>query len=58
VLGVALYPALLSLARSPAAVLPVVALNGLVGSGINLAFFDALLDTCRRTSSRCMWPST
>ncbi|UCC62105.1 MAG: MFS transporter [Anaerolineae bacterium] len=48
VLGVALYPALLALARAPAAVLPIVAFNGLVGSGLNLAFFDALLDTCPR----------
>ncbi len=48
VLGAALYPALLSLARAPAAVLPIVAFNGLIGSGLNLAFFDALLDTCPR----------
>jgi Na+/melibiose symporter-like transporter len=45
-LGSALYPALLSLTRSPVAVLPVVALNGLIGGGLNLAFFDALLSTC------------
>jgi Na+/melibiose symporter-like transporter len=48
VLGSALYPALLSLARSPAAVLPVVAFNGTIVAGLNLAFFDALLDTCPR----------
>jgi Na+/melibiose symporter-like transporter len=48
VLGTALYPALLSLARGPAAVLPIVAYNGLIGSGLNLAFFDALLDACPR----------
>jgi Na+/melibiose symporter-like transporter len=48
VLGVALYPALLALARAPAAVLPIVALNGVFGSGLNLAFFDALLDACPR----------
>jgi MFS family permease len=48
VMGVALYPALLALARAPAAVLPIVALNGVFGSGLNLAFFDALLDTCPR----------
>lgn len=48
VLGAALYPALLALARAPAAVLPIVAFNGLVGSGLNLAFFEALLDTCPR----------
>jgi MFS family permease len=46
VLGTALYPALLALARSPAAVLPAIAFNGLAGGGLNLAFFDALLDTC------------
>jgi MFS family permease len=48
VLGAALYPALLALARAPVGVLPVIAFNGLVGSGLNLAFFDALLDTCPR----------
>jgi MFS family permease len=48
VLGAALYPALLALAQTPAAVLPIVAFNGLVGSGLNLAFFEALLDTCPR----------
>jgi Na+/melibiose symporter-like transporter len=46
VFGTALYPALLSLARTPGAVLPVIAFNGLVGGGMNLAFFDALLETC------------
>ncbi|UCC62104.1 MAG: MFS transporter, partial [Anaerolineae bacterium] len=34
--------------RAPAAVLAVVAFQGLVGAGLNLAFFDALLDTCPR----------
>jgi hypothetical protein len=48
VLGTALYPALLSLTRSPVAVLPAIAFNGLVGAGLNLAFFDALLDVCPR----------
>ena len=46
VIGTALYPALLSLARTPAAVLPAIAFNGLAGSGLNLAFFDALLEVC------------
>jgi Na+/melibiose symporter-like transporter len=46
VLGTALYPALLTLTRSPAAVLPIIAFNGLAGGGLNLAFFDALLDVC------------
>jgi Na+/melibiose symporter-like transporter len=46
VLGSALYPALLSLARTPLATLPIVALNGVVGAGLNLAFFDALLEVC------------
>jgi MFS family permease len=46
VFGTALYPALLALTRAPAAVLGVVAFQGLVGAGLNLAFFDALLDTC------------
>jgi MFS family permease len=44
VLGAALYPALLALTRAPAAVLPMIALNGFAGAGINLAFFDALLE--------------
>ena len=48
VLGSALYPALLALTRTPWAVLPVIAFNGLVGAGLNLAFFDALLETCPR----------
>ncbi|UCC61581.1 MAG: MFS transporter, partial [Anaerolineae bacterium] len=48
VLGTALCPALLALTRAPAAVLAVVAFQGLVGAGLNLAFFDALLDTCPR----------
>jgi MFS family permease len=48
VLGTAIYPALLALTRAPAAVLAVVAFQGLAGAGINLAFFDALLDTCPR----------
>jgi Na+/melibiose symporter-like transporter len=48
VLGIALYPALLALARGPTAVLPVIAFNGLAGAGINLAFFDALLQACPR----------
>jgi MFS family permease len=46
VLGTALYPVLLTLARSPAAVVPIIAFNGLVGGGLNLAFFDALLEVC------------
>ena len=46
VMGSALYPALTALARTPAAVLPMVIINGLVGGGLNLAFFDTLLDTC------------
>ena len=46
VLGTALYPALLALARTPAAALPVIAFEGLVGGGLNLAFFDALLEAC------------
>jgi MFS family permease len=48
VLGTALYPALLSLTRTPAAVLLAIAFNGLVGAGLNLAFFDALLEACPR----------
>jgi MFS family permease len=44
VLVAALYPALLALTRAPAAVLPAIALNGFAGAGINLAFFDALLE--------------
>jgi MFS family permease len=44
VLGTALYPALLALARTPAAVLPVIAFNGLAASGLSLAFFDALFE--------------
>jgi MFS family permease len=46
VAGTALYPALLSLARTPAAVLPAIVFNGLAGSGLNLAFFDALFEVC------------
>jgi len=46
VLVSALYPALLALTRSPVAVLPVIALNGLAAGGMNLAFFDALFETC------------
>jgi hypothetical protein len=46
VLVTALYPALLALTRAPAAVLPFIALNGFAGAGINLAFFDALLENC------------
>jgi MFS family permease len=46
VLGTAIYPALLALTRAPAAVLAVIAFQGLAGAGLNLAFFDALLDTC------------
>jgi len=46
--GSALYPALLTLARGPIGVLPVVALNGLVAGGLNLALFDGLLDVCPR----------
>jgi Na+/melibiose symporter-like transporter len=46
VLGTALYPALSSLARAPVAIFPIIAFNGLVGGGLNLAFFDALLDVC------------
>jgi hypothetical protein len=48
VFGSALYPALLALTRSPVAVLPVIALNGLAGGGVNLAVFDALLEACPR----------
>ena len=44
VLGAALYPGLLALTRAPAAVLPMIALNGIAGAGINLAFFDTLLE--------------
>jgi Na+/melibiose symporter-like transporter len=44
VVGTALYPALLSLARAPAAVLPAIVFNGLAASGLNLAFFDALFE--------------
>jgi Na+/melibiose symporter-like transporter len=40
----ALYPALLSLARTPAGVLPAIIFNGLAASGLNLAFFDALFE--------------
>jgi MFS family permease len=46
VAGTALYPALLSLARTPAAVLPAIIFNGLAASGLNLAFFDALFEVC------------
>jgi hypothetical protein len=46
VTGYALYPALMSMARTPLAVLPVIVFHGLVGSGLNLSFFDALLDVC------------
>lgn len=46
--GSALYPALLTLARTPIVVLPVVAFNGLVAGGLNLALFDGLLDVCPR----------
>jgi hypothetical protein len=46
VVGTALYPALLSLARTPAAVLPAIVFNGLAASGLNLAFFDALFEVC------------
>ena len=45
-LGIALYPALLTLARAPVAVLPIIAFRGLVGAGLNLSFFDALLEAC------------
>lgn len=48
VLGAALYPGLLALARAPVAVLPMIALNGFAGAGINLAFFDALLEAVPR----------
>ncbi|MFN2133731.1 MAG: MFS transporter, partial [Anaerolineae bacterium] len=48
VLAAALYPALLALTRTPAAVLPAIALNGFAGAGINLAFFDALLEAVPR----------
>jgi len=48
VLAAALYPALLALTRAPAAVLPAIALNGFAGAGINLAFFDALLEAVPR----------
>jgi MFS family permease len=44
--GSALYPALLALTHSPVAVLPVVAFNGLVAGGLNLALFDGLLEVC------------
>ncbi|MBN1642569.1 MAG: MFS transporter [Anaerolineae bacterium] len=46
VVGAALYPGLMALARSPAGVLPAIALNGVVGAGTNLAFFDTLLEAC------------
>ncbi|MBN1579515.1 MAG: MFS transporter [Anaerolineae bacterium] len=46
VLGTSLYPALLALTRSPLAVLPVIAFQGMAGAGLNLAYFDTLLDTC------------
>jgi MFS family permease len=46
--GLALYPALLALVRVPYAVLPVIAFRGLAGAGINLAFFDTLLETIPR----------
>ncbi len=46
VFGASLYPALLALAGSPGWTLPVVALNGIMGAGLNLAFFDALLEVC------------
>jgi Na+/melibiose symporter-like transporter len=48
VLGTALYPALLALARVPLAAGFAIVFNGLVGSGLNLAFFDALFDVCPR----------
>ncbi len=41
----AAYPALLSLTRAPVGVLVVVALGGLAFGGLNLGFFDTLLDT-------------
>lgn len=46
--GMALYPALLALVRAPFAVVPVIAFYGLAGAGINLAFFDTLLETVPR----------
>jgi MFS family permease len=46
VVAAALYPALLALTRSPVAVLPAIALNGLAAGGLNLSFFDGLLGTC------------
>jgi hypothetical protein len=46
VAGTALYPALLSLARTPAAALPAIIFNGLAASGLSLAFFDALFEVC------------
>ncbi len=46
VFGTTLYPALLSLTRSPLAVLPVIAFHGFAGAGLNLAYFDTLLATC------------
>jgi MFS family permease len=46
VVGTALYPALLSLAQRPAAVLPAIVFNGLAASGLSLAFFDALFEVC------------
>ncbi|MBN1935410.1 MAG: MFS transporter [Anaerolineae bacterium] len=46
VLGCSLYPVLLAQARSPGWTLPVVAFNGIIGAGLNLAFFDALLEVC------------
>ena len=48
VLSQAFYPALLALTRSPVAVLPVIAFNGLAMGGLNLAFFDSLLEKCPR----------
>jgi len=46
VVGTALYPALLSLARTPAAALPAIVFSGLAASGLSLAFFDALFEVC------------
>lgn len=46
VLGSSLYPALLALAGSPGWTLPAVAFNGIISAGLNLAFFDALLEVC------------
>ena len=46
VLGTSLYPALLALTHSPLAVLPIIAFQGAAAAGLNLAYFDTLLDTC------------